>query len=164
MEPEAKKKVWWVVLIAAAALALPVALLVFGAQGMWQERKARQEAQVEFNEALRLSLERAAETVLPTPTLGDDAIVLECPGEDFESEVQRVVRLAKGLGGTSSSWNDGETVRIVASVPGSAADLFRESVERGVYDLVAANETKAMVMVEVLIRPVAPPKKASKKK
>jgi hypothetical protein len=164
MEPEAKKKVWWVVLLVAAALALPVALLVFGVRGMWQERQERQAAQVEFNEALRLSLERAAETVLPAPTLGENAIVVECPGEDFESEVQRVVRLAKGLGGSSSSWNDGETVRIVASVPESAADLFRESVGRGVYDLVAANETKTMTMVEVLIRPVAPPKTVPKKK
>jgi hypothetical protein len=55
-------------------------------------------------------------------------------------------------------------VRIVASVPQSAADLFRESVTRGVCDLVAANETKPMVMVEVLIRPVDPVKTDAKKK
>jgi hypothetical protein len=41
--------------------------------------------------------------------------------------------------------------------------LFRESVERGVYDLNAAGETGPMVMVEVLLKPVAPTKKKAKR-
>jgi hypothetical protein len=53
-------------------------------------------------------------------------------------------------------------VRVVANVPSSAEVLFRESVERGVYDLNAAGETGAMVMVEVLIKPAAPKKKSKK--
>jgi len=94
--------------------------------------------------------------------LGVGAMVVELPVEKFEQELQRVVRLAAGVGGTASSWNDGKTVRVVANVPSSAEVLFRESVERGVYDLNAAGETGAMVMVEVLIKPAAPKKKAKK--
>lgn len=164
MDVAAKKKVLLSVLVVLLALALPVALVIFGVRGMWQERKARAETRAEFDEALRLSLERAAETVLPSPTLGDDAIVLECAPDDFESEVQRVVRLAKGVGGSASSWNDGTSVRLVASVPRSAEELFRDSVTRGVYDLVAANETRSMAMVEVLIRPVSAATKPGVKK
>jgi len=164
MEVAAKKKVLFAVLVVLLALALPVGLVVFGVRGMWQERKAQAETRAEFDEALRLALERAAETVLPAPTLGDEAIVLECAPEDCEPEVQRVVRLAKGVGGSASSWNDGTSVRLVASVPRSVEELFRDSVTRGVYDLVAANETKPMVMVEVLIRPVGGGKADAKKK
>jgi hypothetical protein len=85
------------------------------------------------------------------------------PLEKFEDELQRVVRLAAGVGGTASSWNDGETVRVVANVPSSAEVLFRESVERGVYDLNAAGESGTMVMVEVLLQPAAPKQKKVKK-
>lgn len=149
--------------VVLAALVLPAALVVFGGWSFWQERQARQAAQVEFNEALRQSLERAAEVVLPVPTLGAGALVVEYPTDKFEAELQRVVRLAQGVGGTASSWNDGETVRIVANVPRSAETMFRESVERGVYDLKAAGDTGAMTVVEVLLRPVDP-KPAAKAK
>ena len=89
-------------------------------------------------------------------------MLVELPMEKFEEELQRVLRFAAGVGGTASSWNDGESVRVVANVPSSAEVLFRESVDRGVYDLNAAGESGAMVMVEVLIKPAAPKKKSKK--
>ena len=156
MNDERTKKRLLTVGVVLLALVLPVALAAFGGWSLWQERKARQAAQVEFNEALRQSLERAAEVVLPVPTLGEGALVVEYPTDKFEAELQRVVRLAKGVGGTASSWNDGETVRIVANVTRSAETMFRESVERWVYDLKAAGDTGAMTVVEVLLRPVDP--------
>ena len=139
--------------VVIAALALPLALAVVGGRAMWQDRRAKQEAQTQFNEGLRQSLERAAETVLPTPTLGTDALVVNCKMEELESELQRIVRLAEGLGGSASSWNDGKTVRVVANVPGSTETLFRESVSRGVYDLNSAGDAGPMAVVEVLIKP-----------
>ena len=139
--------------IVLTALVLPLALAVVGGRAMWQDSRAKQEAQTQFNEALRQSLERAAETVLPTPTLGTDALVVSCKMEELESELQRVVRLAEGLGGSASSWNDGKTVRVVANVPGSTETLFRESVSRGVYDLNSAGDAGPMSVVEVLIKP-----------
>jgi hypothetical protein len=146
-----------------AALLLPLGLLVFGVRGMWKERAEQRASQAQFSEALRLSLEKTADVVLPAPTLGEGAMVVALPLEKFEDELQRVVRLAAGVGGTASSWNDGETVRVVANVPSSAEVLFRESVERGVYDLNAAGESGTMVMVEVLLQPAAPKQKKVKK-
>jgi len=147
-----------------AALLLPLGLLVFGVLGIWKERAEQRASQAQFSEALRLSLEKAADVVLPVPTLGEGAMVVALPLEKFEDELQRVVRLAAGVGGTASSWNDGETVRVVANVPSSAEVLFRESVERGVYDLNAAGESGTMVMVEVLLQPAAPKQKKVKKR
>ena len=147
-----------------AAILLPVALLVFGVRGMWKERAEQRASQAQFSEALRQSLEKTADVVLPAPTLGEGAMVVALPLEKFENELQRVLRLAAGVGGTASSWNDGETVRVVANVPSSAEVLFRESVERGVYDLNAAGESGTMVMVEVLLQPAAPKKKVKKSK
>ena len=146
-----------------AALLLPLGLLVLGVRGIWKERAEQRASQAQFSEALRLSLEKTADVVLPAPTLGDGAMVVALPLEKFEDELQRVVRLAAGVGGTASSWNDGETVRVVANVPSSAEVLFRESVERGVYDLNAAGESGTMVMVEVLLQPAAPKQKKVKK-
>lgn len=148
--------------VVAAALLLPLVLLVFGVRGMWQERAEQRAAEAQFSEALRQSLEKTADVVLPVPTLGERAMLVELPMEKFEEELQRVLRLAAGVGGTASSWNDGESVRVVANVPSSAEVLFRESVDRGVYDLNAAGESGAMVMVEVLIKPAAPKKKSKK--
>ena len=166
MDSKRRKKLVVVVAVALLALVLPVALAVIGGWRMWQDRQAREVAQEEFNEALRVSLERAADVVLPAPSLGDGALVVECPMDKFEAELQRVVRLAEGVGGSASTWNDGASVRLVASVPSSAETLFREAVNRGVYDLNAAGETGARTVVEVLIRPVKPvvTGKAKKKK
>ncbi len=136
-----------------AALVLPLALVIVSGRSMWEQRQARQEAQTEFNEALHQSLERAAETVLPVPTLGDNALVVECRTTDLEAELQRVVRLAGGLGGSASSWNNGKSVRIVANVPRTAETIFRESVSRGVYDLNSAGDSGPMSVVEVLLKP-----------
>jgi len=146
------------------ALVLPIALAVVGGWGMWRENQARKAAQVEFDAALQESLERAADVVLPVPTLGEGALVVECLPDKLEGELQRVVRVAKGIGGTASSWNDGESVRIVANVPASAEVMFRESIERGVYDLKAAGDGGTMTVVEVLIRPAAPSRAKKSKK
>jgi hypothetical protein len=153
MQPDPKKNRAIMLAVVLAALALPLALAVVGGRAMWQDRQAKQKAQTQFNEGLRQSLERAAETVLPTPTLGTDALVVSCKMEELESELQRIVRLAEGLGGSASSWNDGKTVRVVANVPGSTETLFRESVSHGVYDLNSAGDAGPMAVVEVLIRP-----------
>jgi type II secretory pathway pseudopilin PulG len=148
----AQKKL--IALVAVAVfLSLPIALAVVGGWGLWKEREARKVQEAEFNEALRQSLERAADVVFPVPTLGADAVKVQCPPKEFEGEVQRVVRLAEGIGGSASSWNDGDSVRIIANVPGSAETLFRESVARGVYDLNAAGDSGPMTVVEVLIQP-----------
>jgi hypothetical protein len=80
-------------------------------------------------------------------------LVVECRTADLEAELQRVVRLAGGLGGSASSWNDGKSVRIVANVPRTAETLFRESVGRGVYDLNSAGDSGPMTVVEVLLQP-----------
>ena len=146
---DARKKLF-VVLIVCAALIDPIAL---AAVGGWRMSKARQAADAEFADALRLSLERAANVVLPSPTLSDDAVVLSCPADDFEAELQRVVRLAKGLGGSASSWNDGTSVRVVANVPANSATLFRDAVKRGVFDIAGAGDSGPMEVVEVLLRP-----------
>jgi hypothetical protein len=164
MEQKAVKKKSIALVAVGVFLSLPLALAVIGGWGMWKDRRAQQVAQTEFNEALKQSLERAADVALPAPSMGDGALVLECPVDQFEVELQRVVRLAKGVGGSASSWNDGESVRLVASVPGSAETLFREAVDRGVYDLNAAGETGARTVVEVLIKPVVVEKKPKRKK
>ena len=119
----------------AVFLSLPIALAVVGGWGLWKEREARKVQEAEFSDALRQSLERAADVVFPVPTLGADAVKVPCKPQDFEKEVQRVVRLAEGIGGSASSWNDGD------------------SVTRGVYDLNAAGDSGPMTVVEVLIQP-----------
>ena len=162
MDKERMRKLTIIAGVVFAALMLPLGLLVFGVRGMWQERAEQRAAEAQFSEALRQSLEKTADVVLPVPTLGERAMLVELPMEKFEEELQRVLRLAAGVGGTASSWNDGESVRVVANVPSSAEVLFRESVDRGVYDLNAAGESGAMVMVEVLIKPAAPKKKSKK--
>jgi hypothetical protein len=162
MDKERMRKLTIIAGVVFAALLLPLGLLVFGVRGMWQERAEQRAAEAQFSEALRQSLEKTADVVLPVPTLGERAMLVELPMEKFEEELQRVLRLAAGVGGTASSWNDGESVRVVANVPSSAEVLFRESVDRGVYDLNAAGESGAMVMVEVLIKPAAPKKKSKK--
>ena len=60
MNDERTKKRLLTVGVVLLALVLPVALAAFGGWSLWKERKARQAAQVEFNEAMRQSLERAA--------------------------------------------------------------------------------------------------------
>lgn len=153
MDQKSVKKKVIALLAVAVFLSLPIALAVVGGWGLWKEREARKVQEAEFSDALRQSLERAADVVFPVPTLGADAVKVQCKPQDFETEVQRVVRLAEGIGGSASSWNDGDSVRIIANVPGSAETLFRESVTRGVYDLNAAGDSGPMTVVEVLIQP-----------
>ncbi len=148
LSPDQKKRLL-VLLVVCAALIIPVALAAVGGWRMW---KARQLADAQFAEALRISLERAANVVLPSPTLGADAVVLNCPADKFEAEVQRVVRLANGLGGSASSWNDGTSIRIVANIPSNSVDLFRDAVTRGVFDIAGAGQSGPMTVVEVLLR------------
>lgn len=140
--------------VVAVFLALPIALAILGGWGMWRESQTHQAQPAEGNEALRESLERAADVAFPAPTLGAEALTVECAPEDFEKEVQRIVRLAGGVGGSASSWNDGGSVRIVANVPDSAEGLFRDAVTGGVYDLTSAGDGGPASMIEVLITPV----------
>ena len=138
--------------VAAAALALPLALAVIGGMKMWQETRSRPQAEPDTS-ALQEAAERAAEVALPVPTLAADAETLECSPDKIETEVQRVVRLADGVGGVASSWNDGQTIRIIAKVPTDAESIYRDAVKKGIYDLQIARTTTPTTIVEVLIKP-----------
>lgn len=98
MDKPRMRKLILIAAVVFAALLLPLGLLVFGVRGMWKERAEQRASQAQFSEALRLSLERAADVVLPVPTLGQGAMVVALPLEKIEHELQRVVRLAAGLG------------------------------------------------------------------
>ena len=157
MEPASRQKMIRMAVVAALALALPLALAIVGGWRMWTDYRARGEMQAAYSEALRESLERAADVAMPVPTLTDEVINLAVPADKFEPELQRVVRLAHGMGGSASSWNDGETVRIVASVPATSADLFRQAVQSNVVSMAAAGESDTMTVVQIVLRPVASP-------
>ncbi len=158
MKDHVERKRMIVILVVGAALFLPLVLAIAGGWMMVKgEPKGLNAAQ---SEALRQALERTANTVLPSPTLlGGRAIIMEMPLPELEEELQRVIRLAKGFGGSASSWNDGQSVKIFANVPTSAEALFRDSVQRGVFDMVVAGESSTMVMVEVVLRPEDPTRK-----
>jgi len=147
------------------ALALPVALTVVGGMRMWHEHlAAQQQTPPELSLALREAAERAADAVLPVPTLGADTMTVECAAEGLEGEVQRIVRLAGGAGGAASSWNDGQTIRIVANIPSDTETFFRDAVQRGIYDMVIARGSANHTVVEVLIVPKEPkPRKKAHK-
>lgn len=163
MDEAARKKLLITTAVVLAALALPVALAATGGLSMWKDWRARKNGEAAHREALQAALERAADVSMPVPRLTGDEIVREIPETDFERELQRVVRLAKGVGGSAAAWNDGESVRIVANVPQTAEGLFRESLDRGVYDIAAAGESKSLTVVQVLLRPVQSPAKSPAK-
>lgn len=139
--------------VVAAALAVPIGLLAAGAWSMWTDYRERRKMEAAYSEALRESAERAADMVMPVPTLTDEAIVLKVPADKFEPELQRIVRLAHGIGGSAASWNDGETVRIVANVPSTAAELFRDAVNSNVVSMTAAGDAGMKSVVQIVLRP-----------
>lgn len=153
MEPGARRKMIVTVAVVLAALSVPVALLAGGAWGMWKDYRARGAMQAAYSEALRESAERAADTVLPVPTLTDDAIEVRVPAGQLEPELQRIIRLAHGIGGSAASWNDGRSVRIVANVPSSASELFRDAVNSNVVSMTAAGDSRTKTVVQILLRP-----------
>ena len=87
------------------------------------------------------------------PTLASDAEILRCAPDELEAQVQRVVRLAGGVGGVASSWNDGKALRIIAKIPTDTESLFRDAVARGLYDMRVAHGALTTTVVEVLIEP-----------
>ena len=107
MEPGTRRKMIITAAVVLAAISLPVALLAGGAWSMWKDYRARNAMQAAYSEALRESAERAADVVMPVPTLTDQAIELSVPPGRLESELQRIIRLAHGIGGSAASWNDG---------------------------------------------------------
>lgn len=157
MDPSNRKKSVVLALVIAAALALPLALLLAGGWSMWRDYRARAATEAAHREAMRESLERAADVVMPVPTLSDDVVQLEVPATKFEQELQRVVRLAHGIGGGAASWNDGESVRIVANVPATAEDLFREAVKGNVVSITAAGDSATKTVVQIILRPSGQP-------
>ena len=161
METGSHHKLLITVAVVLVALALPVALMVTGGWKMWTEYSGQSRLESEHMEAMQSALERAADVAMPVPQLSDDVIVRDVPLAEFESELQRVIRLAKGVGGSAASWNDGESVRIVANVPKAAEGLFRESLERGVYDIASAGESKPLTVVQIELRPLEPPQNPS---
>jgi len=149
---ESGKKMLIAAAVAALALALPLALAVIGGRKVWEESRARPPAEIDTS-GLQEAAERAAEAALPVPTLAADAEELACAPDKLEAEVQRVVRLAGGVGGVASSWNDGQSVRIIAKIPADTESIFREAVSKGIYDLQIAKTTTQTTIVEVLIKP-----------
>ena len=139
--------------VVAAALAVPIGLLAAGAWGMWKDYRERRTMQAAYSEALREAAERAADTVMPVPTLSEDVIELSVPADKLEPELQRVVRLAHGIGGSAASWNDGQSVRIVANVPATAAEIFRDAVRSSVVSMTAAGDDQSKTVVQVLLKP-----------
>ena len=138
--------------VAVLALALPLALAVVGGFKMWEESRTRPQAEPDIS-GLQEAAERAAEAALPVPTLAADAEELACAPDKLEAEVQRVVRLAGGVGGVASSWNDGQSVRIIAKIPADTESIFRDAVTKGIYDLQIAKTTTQTTIVEVFIKP-----------
>lgn len=153
---EKQTKLLVVMGVVALALALPIALAVIGGLKMWQEAKAPQLG-AEHSAALKEAAERAADAALPVPTLASDAVVIECEPEKVEPEVQRIVRLAVGVGGAASSWNDGKTIRLLAKIPADAEPVYRDAVAKGIYDMKIARGSERTTVVEVLISPSATP-------
>ena len=152
MRPEAKKKMLLAAAVAVLALTLPVALAVIGGMKLWEETRSSPAAAPDTS-GLREAAERAAEAAMPVPTLAANAQTLECALDKLELEVQRVVRLAGGVGGVASSWNDGQSVRIIAKIPADTESIFRDAVSKGIYDLQIAKTTTQTTIVEVLIKP-----------
>ena len=152
MRSEAKKKMLLAAAVAVLALALPVALAVVGGMKLWEETRDRPESAPDTS-GLREAAERAAQAALPVPTLASDAEILRCAPDELEAQVQRVVRLAGGVGGVASSWNDGKTLRIIAKIPTDTESLFRDAVARGLYDMRVAHGAQTTTVVEVLIEP-----------
>lgn len=152
MALDRQKKMLIVAGVVVLALALPVALVLTGGLKMWRETHAPEPAS-KHAPALWEAAERAVDAVLPAPTLSADAIEVGCPSENVEAEVQRIVRLAVGVGGAASSWNDGQVLRILAKVPEDADAVFRDAVKRGIYDMKVARGSRETTVVEVLIKP-----------
>lgn len=153
MEPGTRRKMIITAAVVLAAVSLPVALLAGGAWSMWKDYRARNAMQAAYSEALRESAERAADVVMPVPTLTDQAIELSVPPDRLESELQRVIRLAHGIGGSAASWNDGRSVRIVANVPSTALELFRDAVKSNVVSMTAAGDSQSKTVVQILLKP-----------
>jgi acylphosphatase len=153
MEPGTRRKMIITAAVVLAAISLPVALLAGGAWSMWKDHRARNAMQAAYSEALRESAERAADVVMPVPTLTDQAIELSVPPDKLESELQRVIRLAHGIGGSAASWNDGRSVRIVANVPSTALELFRDAVKSNVVSMTAAGDSQSKTVVQILLKP-----------
>jgi acylphosphatase len=153
MDPATRKKMIITAAVVLAAISLPVALLAGGAWGMWKDSRARNVMQAAYSEALRESAERAADVVMPVPTLTDQALELSVPPGQLESELQRVIRLAHGIGGSAASWNDGRSVRIVANVPSTALELFRDAVNSNVVSMTAAGDSPSKTVVQILLKP-----------
>ena len=153
MPSDGRKKMLLAAGVAALAIALPLTLAVIGGRKMWEETRSRPVAEP-VTSALQEAAERAAEAALPVPTLAPDAETLECASDKIEAEVQRVVRLANGVGGVASSWNDGQTIRIIAKIPADAESIYRDAVKKGIYDLQIAQTATQTTIVEVLIKPM----------
>jgi hypothetical protein len=153
MKTLVRRKAIVMAMIVLGALVLPLALLLGGGWSMWREHRADRTMRAAHAEALRESLERAADVAMPVPTLTEEVIELDLPLEQIEGELQRVVRLARGVGGTAASWNDGKTVRIVANVPSTAAGIFRDAVTGKVVSITAAGDSKLTTVVQIVLRP-----------
>lgn len=145
-------KVLFMACVVFIALALPISLLVIGGGKMWRERNASPPLPAEVADSLRASAERAANAALPTPTLGNERLTVECPPERVEIEVRRIVKLTRNVGGAASLWRDASATRVLANIPESTEEAFRQAVRDGTEDLAAAGSPIPTVIVDVLIQ------------
>jgi hypothetical protein len=72
------------------------------------------------------SLDQAAQTILPTPTLGVDEIKLFAPPEEREAMANRVITLAARCGGSAAkALSDATGVTVLADIPADRETEFR---------------------------------------
>lgn len=156
MKSGAGSKVLWMLALVFVALMLPLVLVVSGGWKMWQEHRAVAPLPAETSAALRDSVERAANAVLPTPTLGEGMLTIDCSPDQLEKETARIIHLVEGVGGVASLWKEEARVKVLANVPASMEDAFREAVRHNMSHLTVAADSQPTVVVEVLLRTSLP--------
>jgi len=120
-------------LLAAFALLVMVNVLV-GIAFIIGNKKSDKSAGLRAREAaireqLSASLEKAAETALPAPTLEVDEIRLSASPNEREAMANNVVMLAAQHGGSASKGPPDDTgVTVLAELPANRADEFRQAL------------------------------------
>ncbi len=141
-----------VLLVVLAALALPLSLALWGGWDMWRSARAPANAPAEPAPALRGVVEAVADQALPAPVIEQVALqVRAAPGEG-RAEMDRIVRLAGGLGGEATGIPQDGGFRLIAKVPSAALPMFRTAVETGIRDIAAGQAVGPLETVEIVVR------------
>lgn len=141
---------------AAAGAALIVGALFFFAPG---ERETRGEPNID---ALKAVLERSADEVLPPPTVANTEILLETPTAQRDAEIERIVSIATGLGGTALRSESAEgDLEVLAQIPvGKIADFRAQVTGEDTFagpDELATDEPTKLVVVKFRGKAKSPP-------